>query len=327
MNYEITDCIDAGTDYCPCHLAEVGQCILCSQLSGKTFCDCINWKGVCIFQEYVWNGNQPKPHRRNYICKVLKKELVEHNVAVFTLLVSHKVAQDLMHPGSYIFMRSHKSVQFYDTPISIMDTNVEENTLKVAIELKGIKTKSINKVNENENIIIRAPFWNGILGLKNIYSTKEGTSVVIMRGIGMAPAVPVLKKLYSNGNKLIVLLDRGNYSNIFIQNYLDNYNCKVIECNTLDRGEVHIELKTLINNLIDKEKINLIHCDGPDILNFKTMEFLDGRVKFSSCNNAKMCCGEGVCGSCSARFKGSVVKRLCKIQTDPINLFEGRRFI
>ncbi|NFG18899.1 sulfide/dihydroorotate dehydrogenase-like FAD/NAD-binding protein, partial [Clostridium botulinum] len=49
MEYEIKDCIDAGSEYCPCHLAETGDCILCSQLSGKKFCDCINWKGVCIY--------------------------------------------------------------------------------------------------------------------------------------------------------------------------------------------------------------------------------------------------------------------------------------
>lgn len=47
MDYEVIDCIDAGTEFCPCHLAEEGECILCSQLHGKCFCDCVNWKGVC----------------------------------------------------------------------------------------------------------------------------------------------------------------------------------------------------------------------------------------------------------------------------------------
>ena len=327
MNYEITDCIDAGTDYCPCHLAEVGQCILCSQLSGKTFCDCINWKGVCIYQEYVWNGNKPRAQRRNFMCKVIKKEKVEKNVLLFTLLTTHKVAQDLLHPGSYIFMRSPYTVQFYDTPISVMDSNVEDNTVKVAIELKGIKTRSIDKVNENENMLIRAPFWNGVLGLKNVYACKDGTSIVVMRGIGMAPAIPVLKKLYSNGNRLIVILDKGSYQNVFINDYLNAFDCKVIECNTLDRGELSESFKEFITDLQQQHDINLVHCDGPDILNLKLLEYIDGKCKFSCCNNAKMCCGEGVCGSCSARFKGQVVKRLCKVQTDPKNLFEGRRFI
>lgn len=327
MNYEITDCIDAGTDYCPCHLAEVGECILCSQLSGKTFCDCINWKGVCIYQEYVWNGEKAKAQRKNYFCKVLKKEKIEDKGIIFTLLTSHKLAQDLMHPGSYIFMRSPKTTQFYDAPISVMEVNTEENWIKVAIEIKGIKTKTINSIEENENMLIRGPFWNGIFGLKNIYGAKDGVSLIVARGIGQAPMIPVLRKLYSNGNRLIVILDKANYREIFVNDYLINYDCNVIQCNTLDKGELSSELKEVITKCMEENKINVLHCDGPDILNFKLVEFVDGKIKTASCNNARMCCGEGVCGSCSARFKGHVVKRLCKIQTEPKKLFEGRRLI
>jgi dihydroorotate dehydrogenase electron transfer subunit len=327
MNYEITDCIDAGTEYCPCHLAEAGECILCSQLSGKTFCDCINWKGVCIYQEYMWNGGKPKPQRKSYFCKVLKKEEIDKRLIVFTLLTTHKLVQDLVHPGSYIFMRGPQTTQFYDTPISIMDTNLEENWIKVAIEIKGIKTKTINKIKEGENVLIRAPFWNGIFGLKNVFNAKEGTSIVVARGIGLAPMVPVLRKLYSNGNNIITIVDKGGYKDNFTEEYLVAYNCQVIECNTIDRGELSAEIKELLVNLLSSENINLVHCDGPDILNIKVVEFLKNKVNVSCCNNARMCCGEGVCGSCSARFKGRVVKRLCKVQAEPKNLFEGRRFI
>jgi len=40
-----------------------------------------------------------------------------------------------------------------------------------------------------------------------------------------------------------------------------------------------------------------------------------------------MCCGEGICGACTARFSGHKVKRFCKEQADPRAIFEGRRFI
>lgn len=50
MDYEVIDCIDAGTEFCPCHLAEEGECILCSQLHGKCFCDCVNWKGFAYMK-------------------------------------------------------------------------------------------------------------------------------------------------------------------------------------------------------------------------------------------------------------------------------------
>lgn len=327
MNYEIRDCIDAGTEYCPCHLAETGDCILCSQLNGKKFCDCINWKGVCIYQEYIWNQSKAKKQRKVYSCKISKKETVERNVIVFEITIPHDLAKSLVHSGSYVFLRNPKTSQFYDAPISIMETRTEDNTITVAIELKGPKTKSLNFLNEGDNIYVRGPYWNGELGLRNIYKSREGTSIVIARGIGMAPMVPVMRKLHANGNKLIVILDKANYKNVFIEKYLEMYGAEVINCSTLQSGDISQQLKEILTNLMDNEKINLIHCSGPDILNYKALDFIGSKVDFSCCNNAKMCCGEGVCGACSTRFKGSRVKKLCKVQIEPKYIFEGRRFI
>ncbi len=246
---------------------------------------------------------------------------------IFSILVPHKIAQDLFHPGSFIFMRNPSTMQFYDTPISIMDVNLEENTIKVAIDVKGIKTKNINKLKEDDKVLVRAPFWNGVFGLKNIYMAREGTSLVLARGIGMAPMVPVLKKLYANGNKIIAIIDKTPYENIFIDKYLKMYDAKIIELNTIQNGKLTDEVKEQLVKLTQEENVNILHCAGPDILIYNIEKFMGGKVKLSCCNNAKMCCGEGVCGSCSTRYKGHVVKRLCKVQTDPSNIFEGRRLI
>lgn len=321
-----------STEECPCHLSETGDCILCSQLSGKTFCDCVNWKGVCIYQEFVWNGNKAKPGRKNYVCKIIKKNVIEKRLMLITVLVTHKLAQDLIHPGSFIFMRNPEENQFYDAPISIMDVDLEENTIKVAVEIKGIKTKSLNQLEENDNVTIRAPFWNGVLGLKSIYSSKDGVSLIISRGIGIAPMLPVIRKLYANGNKIIVIHDKANLKTDFAKDYINECNAVVIECNTMDNGELSAEFKNVILDIASKENINHIHCSGPDILNCKVMDMICDvdNLKdkaFSCCNNAKMCCGEGICGTCSSRYKGHIVKKLCKVQTDPKYVFEGRRLI
>ena len=292
----------------------------------ENLCDCINWKGVCIYQN-MFGMERKQKSKKNLLLQSLREKGNRRKLIIFTLLTTHKIAQDLIHPGSYIFMRSTKSTQFYDAPMSIMDVNTEENWIKVAMEIKGIKTKTIASVEENENILIRAPFWNGIFGLRNVYTARDGVSLIVARGIGQAPMVPVLRKLYSNGNKLIVVLDKANYKNTFVEEYLSKYDCKVINCNTLDKGQITEEVKEIIDRAIEEEKINLVHCNGADILNLKIVEYVNDRVKTSCCNNARMCCGEGVCGSCSARYKGQVVKRLCKVQTEPKKLFEGRRLI
>lgn len=321
------DCIDAGSIYCPCHLSETGDCILCSQLSGKNFCDCINWKGVCIYQEFILNKSKAKEGRKNYLCTIVKKDQVEESLYIFTINASHSLVHDLVYPGSFIFIRNPQCTNYYDTPISIMEADTEQNTLKIAIETKGIKTKSICKLNENEKVLVRGPFWNGILGLNNVYKAKDGVSIVIGRGIGIAPLIPVLKKLHSNENSIIAIIDKIPFNNIFQREYFEKYNSEILECKMLEQGELTNELKNMIKQILKVENVNLIHCDGPDILIYRLMEFVDENIKFSCCNNSKMCCGEGVCGTCSTRYRNHVVKKLCKLQIDPKHVFKERRLI
>ncbi len=142
MFKETIDCIDAGTEFCPCHLAEKGECILCSQLQGSHFCDCLNWKGVCIYQELHDNGNKAKEQRKTYTCKVCEKVLYPDDVLLIKFEAPHKLVIDLARPGSFIFIRSEENV-YFDVPISILESDIETNIISIMIEIRGIKTKQL----------------------------------------------------------------------------------------------------------------------------------------------------------------------------------------
>ncbi|KGM94852.1 hypothetical protein Z968_10700 [Clostridium novyi A str. 4552] len=328
MKYEIIDCIDAGTEYCPCHLAETGDCILCSELCNKTFCDCVNWKGTCIYQEFIWNGKKAKEGRKTYSCKLINKTLVEENLLILKIKVPYELSESLVHPGSLVFLRNPASEVFYNSPISIMNVNTEKSIISLAIEIKGTKTKKIQDINVGEEILVKGPFWNGVLGLRHILKCNNGRAIVVARGIGMAPMLSVIKKLCANGNKVTVIIDKGRYSNIFIKEYLDVYDVEIIECSTLlIDGELTEELKELLSNFLKNEDINLIHCSGADILNYKVMKHIGDNINYSCCNNAKMCCGEGMCGACTLSYEGDKIRRMCKLQVDPKYVFERRRLI
>ncbi|MPQ44623.1 sulfide/dihydroorotate dehydrogenase-like FAD/NAD-binding protein [Clostridium tarantellae] len=330
MKYEIIDCMDAGTEFCPCHLAEEGECILCSQLQGKCFCDCVNWKGVCIYQEFKYNNEKAKPGRLTFTCEVTKAKEVEDNLLFIEFKCPHKLCLDLVAPGSFLFIRT-KDNPYFDVPISIMDADTDKNLIKLMIEIRGIKTKRLLNIVPGGEITIRGPYFNGVFGTKNIYSAINDNVLLIVRGIGVAPVLPIIKKLLHQGNNLKVLVDKTPFSKNYLKEYLDKNSIEYLELNLINKGLISFDAKDYIINDIKTRNTKLIHCAGADILTYKLIEFLDSlgknNIKISCCNNAKMCCGEGVCGSCTARFAGHKVKRLCKIQTDPRNIFEGRRFI
>ncbi|MEW9093784.1 MAG: sulfide/dihydroorotate dehydrogenase-like FAD/NAD-binding protein [Clostridiaceae bacterium] len=328
MNYEVRDCMDAGSEYCPCHLAESGECLLCSQLRGKDFCDCINWKGVCIYQEFVWNGEKAKDGRCEIQCVLLNKKYIYEDLVLYTISVPHKLAKELNNPGTFVFLRKPDSEYFFSTPISVMEVNIEENRIVLAIEVKGVKTKNLDLLKEGEKILLKGPYCNGVLGLKNLDKSKDGTAVVITRGIGQAPIVPVLKKLYTNNNKIYVLIDSKPYEKIFIDNYIEQYNCEVIDTTVInEKGEIPSEFKNILISILKNEKVNIVHSSAADIVNYNVLNLIGETVEFSCCNNGKMCCGEGVCGSCSVKNKYFNIERSCKLQIDPRNILEGRKLL
>lgn len=330
MFKETIDCIDAGSEFCPCHLAESGECILCSQLQGNHFCDCLNWKGVCIYQEFHDNGNKAKEQRKTYTCKVSEKIIYPDDILLIKFEAPHKLVIDLARPGSFIFVRSEENV-YFDVPISILESDIETNIISIMIEVRGIKTKQLLNIKAGGNITIRGPYWNGVFGLKNIGKQKNNETLVIARGIGMAPMMPVIEKLIENGNSVTLLLDKQPFKDIYVSEWLDKLNIVPQEMNLIEKGQLSPEGKVAIKSIVKYNNISLIHIAGADILTYSIIDFLDSLerqdIDLSCCNNFKMCCGEGVCGSCTARFSGHRVKRFCKVQASPRGIFEGRRLI
>ncbi|AWK52270.1 hypothetical protein DIC82_15250 [Clostridium beijerinckii] len=329
MIKESIDCIDAGTEYCPCKLAESGECLICSQCQGECFCDCLNWKGVCIYQELYNNGNKAKDGRKTYDCIVEDVTKYSNNMIMIKFKSPHKLVLDLVKPGSYIFVRTDEN-KYFDIPISIMNSDIENDIITIAVEMRGIKTNRLLNTKINNNIVIRGPYWNGVFGVKTILAQKETKALVLARGIGLAPMMPVIRKLVSQNNELEVVIDKSPFEVNFASEFLDEYKIKISENSLLDQGKLSDHAKVIIKDALN-DGTKYIHVAGADILTYCVIDYLNdinrNDVSLSCCNNFKMCCGEGICGACTSRFSGHRVKRFCKEQADPRSIFEGRRFI
>ena len=94
-----------------------------------------------------------------------------------------------------------------------------------------------------------------------------------------------------------------------------------------ENGEIASEFKRILLSILKNEQVNIIHSSAADIINYNVLNLIGETIDFSCCNNAKMCCGEGVCGSCSVKNKYFDIERSCKLQIDPRNILEGRRLL
>ncbi|RXI79172.1 sulfide/dihydroorotate dehydrogenase-like FAD/NAD-binding protein, partial [Clostridium tetani] len=94
-----------------------------------------------------------------------------------------------------------------------------------------------------------------------------------------------------------------------------------------DKGELTSEFKNILLSIIREEDVNLVHSSAADIINYNVLNLIGETIDFSCYNNSKMCCGEGVCGSCSVKNKYFHIERSCKLQIDPRNILEGRKLL
>ncbi|MBT3258176.1 MAG: sulfide/dihydroorotate dehydrogenase-like FAD/NAD-binding protein [Deltaproteobacteria bacterium] len=319
----ITKCIDAGTKYCPCKLAEIGQCIVCSQCGGKQSCSCSNWNGACIYQEFLNNKMKAKSMRGSYRCKV--STVIPFDDVMFVRAeVPYELELELVSPGSFVFARINEN-PFFDTPISVLFTEFSTGTIGLAVITKGVKTIPFQALKGGDFLFLRGPYFNGIFGQHDLQRQMNGNALVLARGIGFLPSLSVIAALHHQHNETKIFLDWSNFNVKLLAFFNDFFELKSERLTLLGPSGMTAEAKEMIRNTLE-ENINFIHIGGSDFLVCQVVNFLKEcrytDIRLSCCNNAKLCCGEGICGACTQNDSAQIVRRLCKEQIDPYHMAE-----
>lgn len=351
MNYSTYDCIDAGTENCPCYLALTGDCLTCSRLQGKDSCDC-SWKGVCIYNEFKQGNGRVNNPRKEFVAGIVSKKFYLDDLAVFVLDVGKGFAIKAGSPGSYIFMRSRSDTSFYDIPISIMHADVEKGQLHVAVKVISTKTKSL--LEEEESFVLRGVYRNGIQGLHAVLprGLKNARVLLVAKGIGLAPAILTAEALGGH-NEVDLVVDTEKISTELVSDYLGegSGNAAVgrkqaaagstadgsargisagdvfaADGSTGGGGLVHRIRYLSLGNSEDQESLRAMMKTGKyDSVAVLASDYFIGEIgkmakevlpeaKQAFSNNFRICCGEGVCGACSVVNAGGETIKMCKCQ-------------
>lgn len=308
MNTRNLDCIDAGSENCPCYLALTGDCLICSRLQGREECDC-NWKGVCIFNEYIQGNSKVNNKRKDFVAEIAYTKKYSDDLIVLGLKVGKGFALKSQRPGSYIFLRDSTSESFYSTPICVMEADAEKGIIAVAIKVISAKTKSL--ADSGSKIIVRGVYRNGILGVEPLTSrsAKGKKILIITKGIGLAPGILAANYLWKE-NVVDFIIDKEKISEELI-------------CDYLGEGEGTIKFVSLNDGLHRKDIEDILIKCGHDIVILLTSEYFIDNMgafikdhcpgkKLALANNFHICCGEGVCGSCTAVDSDGHVVKMCK---------------
>lgn len=313
-------CADYSSSYCPCILAETGECVVCSQVNGADFCDCKISGGFCVQQELIRNGGKAKPGRKTYECKVAT--VIHFDDLVFLRVqVPHELEIEVKRPGGFVFVRRLDDETWFNTPISVMYEELNVGSIALSILLRGVKTSRFANIAEGDTLLVRGPYTSGLLGLRHIEKQQAGKSLVLAKGIGLLPSMAVIRYLQSRHNEVDVYLDEGGFPASISKFCLDLFDLHYKPINILDpAGQLREELKETILRFAVSGG-TLIHVGGSEYVIRKIAEYIEsvgvGSIRLSACNNATMCCGEGICGACSETTAGKHVIHRCKEQVNP----------
>ncbi len=304
-------CFDALSQYCPCDLADLGQCVSCSLLRGEQTCTC-GWSGLCVYSHFLSNQSKPKQGRKERKAEVTRRiDLEPTNTTAFIvdLLVEPQVIRTLTFPGSFVLLRPLKSTSRFNVPLSVM--SARDSTVTVAVEVQGPKTEALNRAcKEGKAVTFSGPFWSGIQEVGRLRNLAGGNILSVAKGISQAAVLQAAQYVKSRGGHIKALLGPGSLGLVFVDQALEDTGAIVQKLpRQKDHNLTHIYTELATGTY---DAVLSAGSDRQHRAIFDLLQSLEDPPAFAWTSNLTMVCAEGICGSCLAGgFRG------CKAQLVP----------
>lgn len=313
-------CFDAGSEFCPCPLAELGHCVACSVLRGENHCDC-GWSGSCIYEEFLRNGKNTRSLRREWEGVVTCREEIvperESSVRAafwFRVRAPEELTRWFVLPGSFAFVRIRGRPEMFNVPLSVMDQ--EGGVLTFACEILGPKTEDLGRqIRPGTRLILKGPFWSAVQGLVAIKAHAGGRTLIVAKGMGQAPAVSLARYLKTRGGMVKVLLGPGSLGTIFTGDILTGFGVSVVKMPKEPDHNVSRVIREITSNDYDLVISSNAHHQHKTL--WRVIAGIPHSPAFAWISDVTMNCGEGLCGACL----GGRETRLCKAVFDAEEFF------
>ena len=196
-------------------------------------------------------------------------------------------------PGQFLMVRneSFRNSPLLSRPFGICD--ISDKSITILYQVKGIGTKILSNLKENNNIQVLGPLGKGF----NLKSNKK--SAILSGGIGIAPMLYLAKSL---DNKADFYAGFGE-DEYFIDEFKD-YTSKIFTTSEKKDGK-------FITDLINTNDYEVIYACGPNpMLQALTRKNKNTEIQISM--EAHMACGIGACLGCTIEnIRGDFI-RVCK---------------
>ena len=230
--------------------------------------------------------------------KILEKECL--NPTVTKLVVEHEKIAKKAKAGQFIILRVDNEGE--RIPLTIADTNPNENTVTIIFQVVGATTTKLNMLEVGDMIYdFVGPLGkpSEIEGLKKV--------CVIGGGVGCAIAYPTAKALHNQGSEVTTIVGFRNKDLLILEEEFkavsDRFFIMSDDGSVGEKGLVTHCLK----ELLEKETFDEVIAIGPLVMmKFVSQLTKEYNVKTTVSMNPIMIDGTGMCGGCRLSVGGQM---------------------
>lgn len=230
--------------------------------------------------------------------KILEKVCL--NPTVTKLVVEHEKIAKKAKAGQFIILRVDSEGE--RIPLTIADTNPQENTVTIIFQVVGATTKKLNTLEVGDMIYD----FVGPLGKPSEIENLKKVCV-IGGGVGCAIAYPTAKALHNQGSEVTTIVGFRNKDLLILEDEFkavsDHFFIMSDDGSVGEKGLVTNCLK----ELLEKETFDEVIAIGPLVMmKFVSQLTKEYNVKTTVSMNPIMIDGTGMCGGCRLSVGGQM---------------------
>lgn len=238
--------------------------------------------------------------------RIVSKEILSafQSVKIIRLKVYSPLISKNALPGQFVVLMASESGE--RIPLTIVDKDIQEETITLIFQEVGFTTRLLGKLNVGDRLF-------SLLGpLGHPTSIKYwGKIVMVGGGVGVGEILPVAKAFKDKGNEIVSIIGARTRSLIILEKELRDLSAQTIICT--DDGSYGFKGFTTqaLEEYLKNNEVSFVYAAGPLIM-LKEVSLITRKfhVKTTVSLSPLMLDATGMCGVCRVKV-GGVLKFAC----------------